>query len=148
MGVVHWAIMLPMVSATSFALYSIFTRKLSATEGMNRMMLLDAYGGLFYASLAMPFVWKTPGLADWALFAAMGLISTLARTALVNSLRFAPASITAPFSYTQIVSATLIGLLVFGDFPDRWTITGAAILCLSGIFIAIRERQRARHRTA
>lgn len=144
MGVVHWAIMLPMVSATSFALYSIFTRKLSATEGMNRMMLLDAYGGLFYASLAMPFVWKTPGLADWALFAAMGLISTLARTALVNSLRFAPASITAPFSYTQIVSATLIGLLVFGDFPDKWTITGAAILCLSGIFIAIRERQRAR----
>ena len=62
-------------------------------------------------------------------------------------LRFARASSLAPFSYTQIVSATLIGLLVFGDFPDRWTITGAAILCLSGIFIAFRERQRARRQT-
>ena len=146
-GVVHWAILLPMLSATSFALYTIFTRKGSATESMDRMMLFDAYGGLIYASLTLPFVWRMPALPDWALFALMGVISLLARTALVAALRFAPASILAPFSYTQIISATLIGLLVFGDFPDKWTITGAAILCLSGIFIAFRERQRARRRT-
>lgn len=74
----------------------------------------------------------------------MGLTSTLARTALVNFLRFAPASILAPFAYTQIVSATLIGLIAFGEFPDRWTCVGATLICASGIFIALRERKKSR----
>ena len=144
LGVMHWAITLPIVSATTFALYTILTRKISATESMDRMLLFDAYGGLAYATLTLPFVWKTPALEDWGLFLAMGLISTLARSALVSSLRFAPASILAPFAYTQIISATLIGLLIYGEFPDRWTIVGAVIICASDIFIALRERQKSR----
>ncbi len=144
MGVMHWAIMLPILSATTFALYTIFTRKLSGSESTDRMLLFDAYGGLAFATLTLPFVWKDPSLADWGFFVLLGLISTLARTALVHSLRFAPASISAPFAYTQIVSATLIGLLAFGNFPDTWTIVGAVIICSSGIFIAIRERRRSR----
>ncbi len=144
MGVMHWAIILPLVSAFTFGLYQIFTRQLSGTESTDSMLLLDSYAGLILSLAALPFVWKTPNLEGWGLMILMGVIVTGMRVALVYAFKFAPASILAPFAYVQIISATIIGLVVFGDFPDRWTILGAAIVCLSGIFIALRERARTR----
>ncbi|MHB1220023.1 MAG: DMT family transporter [Alphaproteobacteria bacterium] len=143
MGVMHWAIILPLVSATTFGLYQIFTRRLSGTENVDSLLLLDSYAGLLFSMVALPFVWKTPDLEGWGLMILMGVIVTGTRVALVYAFKFAAASILAPFAYIQIVSAAIIGLVVFGDFPDRWTILGAAIVCLSGIFIALRERARA-----
>jgi drug/metabolite transporter (DMT)-like permease len=144
LGVMHWAIALPLVSATTFALYQIFTRRLSETENIDGLLVIDTYAGLALSTLTLPFVWKTPDLAGCGLMVLMGFVVSGTRVALVYALKFAPASILAPFAYIQIVSATIIGLVVFGDFPDRWTILGAAIVCLSGIFIALRERARAR----
>lgn len=146
MGVMHWAIVLPLVSATTFALYQIFTRKLSSTENVDTLLLIDGYSGLAMSTLTLPFVWKTPDLPGWSLMLLMGLVVTGTRVALVYALKFAPAAILAPFAYVQIISATLIGLAIFGNFPDRWTIVGAVIVCLSGIFIALRERALARRR--
>ena len=44
--------------------------------------------------------------------------------------------------------AAPVRLLAFGDFPDRWTMIGAGIICLSGLYIAHRERQLARARSS
>ena len=148
MGVMHWAIVLPLVSATTFALYQIFTRKLSSTENVDTLLLIDGYAGLVMSTLPLPFVWKTPDLSGWGLMLLMGLVVTGTRVALVYALKFTPAAILAPFAYVQIISATLLGLIVFGNFPDRWTIVGAVIVCLSGIFIALRERALMRRRAA
>ena len=52
----------------------------------------------------------------------------------------APASVLAPFSYTQIVWMALIGFLVFGDVPDSWTVAGAAVVVASGLYLFHRER--------
>lgn len=144
MDVMHWAIVLPLISAATFGLYQIFTRRLSGTENVDSLLLLDSYAGLIFSLVALPFVWKMPDLEGWSLMILMGVIVTGMRVALVYAFKFAPASVLAPFAYVQIVSATLIGLVAFGDFPDRWTMLGAAIVCLSGIFIALRERARAR----
>lgn len=148
MGVMHWAIVLPLVSATTFALYQIFTRKLSSTEDVDTLLMIDGYAGLALSTLTLPFVWKMPDLSGWGLMLLMGLVVTGTRVALVYALKFTPAAILAPFAYVQIISATLIGLVIFGNFPDRWTIVGAVIVCLSGIFIALRERTLARRRAA
>jgi drug/metabolite transporter (DMT)-like permease len=50
----------------------------------------------------------------------------------------------APLTYTVIVWATLLGWSMFGTLPDRWTLAGAAIIILSGLYVWWRERARAR----
>lgn len=146
LGVMHWAISMPLLSATAFAFYQIFTRRLSGSDDTDATLLFGAYGGLVMSTMLLPFVWKTPDLAGWGFMALMGLIISAAHIALVRALHFAAASILAPFAYIQILSATVVGLVVFGDFPDRWTLIGAAIICLSGLYIAHRERKLARAR--
>jgi drug/metabolite transporter (DMT)-like permease len=58
----------------------------------------------------------------------------------------ANASVLAPFSYVQLIWATVLGVLVFGAVPGVWTLTGAAVIVASGIYIAYRERMKARSR--
>jgi drug/metabolite transporter (DMT)-like permease len=48
----------------------------------------------------------------------------------------------SPFDYGQLVGATLLGYLIWGDFPDGWTWLGIAIIISSGIYIAHREARR------
>jgi drug/metabolite transporter (DMT)-like permease len=57
--------------------------------------------------------------------------------------RHGNASLIAPFSYVQLIWAGSLGYLVFGSIPDAWTITGAGIIALSGLYTAYRERLRA-----
>ena len=146
LGVMHWAISMPLLSATAFAFYQIFTRRLSGTDDNDATLLFGAYGGTIMSTALLPFVWKTPDLAGWGFMALMGLIISAAHIALVRALHYAAASILAPFAYIQIISATVVGLIAFGDFPDRWTLVGAAIICSSGLYIAYRERKLARAR--
>ena len=55
------------------------------------------------------------------------------------SFKYAPAAVIAPFQYFAIVTSVTMGYLLFGDFPDPWTMTGIAVIVSCGIFIAIRE---------
>jgi drug/metabolite transporter (DMT)-like permease len=54
----------------------------------------------------------------------------------------APAPVLAPFAYINIIFMVLLGYLVFADIPDQWTMTGAAIIIASGIYLLFRERQK------
>jgi drug/metabolite transporter (DMT)-like permease len=53
-----------------------------------------------------------------------------------------------PFTYMQLVWATLIGWFVFQDFPDRWALLGMAVIAGSGLLIALYERRTAPLRSA
>ena len=46
----------------------------------------------------------------------------------------------APFIYTEIVWMIALGFLVFGDVPNRWTLAGAAVVIVSGLYLLYRER--------
>ena len=58
--------------------------------------------------------------------------------------RLAPASVLSPFIYTQLALVIMLGYLVFGDVPQRWTIIGSTIVVASGLYLLYRERMRAR----
>jgi drug/metabolite transporter (DMT)-like permease len=45
----------------------------------------------------------------------------------------------APFTYTQLLWATGLGYLLFGDLPDRWTVTGGLVIVGSGLYVFYRE---------
>ena len=73
-------------------------------------------------------------------FAAIAVFGTVGVTMMTQAFRFAPAAVVAPFDYTALLWATLIGWQVWGEIPDTLTYVGAAIIVASGIYIVVRER--------
>ena len=61
---------------------------------------------------------------------------------MTSSFRFAPVSVIAPFDYTQLVWASLLGFLIWGELPQTLTIVGAVIVAASGVYILLRETRR------
>jgi drug/metabolite transporter (DMT)-like permease len=141
MGVIHWAVILPVIAALFWANYQITTRILSRTDSALTTLFYTSAGALFFTSLAVWSVWMTPSMKQWVVLSWMGLLGTIGHYFLIKAFEIAPASMLAPFSYTSIVWSTLLGFVLFGDFPDGWTITGAAVIISSGLYVIQRERR-------
>ena len=73
-----------------------------------------------------------------------GMLGTIGHFLFILAFQRAPASALTPFTYMQLVWATLIGWIVFGNFPDAWTLAGMAVIGGSGLLIALHERRRAK----
>jgi drug/metabolite transporter (DMT)-like permease len=145
--------LLPMITACLFALYLLTTRILAGEDGMLSMQFTTALGGgatlaiviavtAFLGVETTGIVIAIPNSIEMSLLVAVGGISFVSHGLIVRALALAPASVIAPFNYLEIVSATLFGFLVFGDFPDLMTWAGIALIVASGMYIAHRERIR------
>jgi len=132
-------------AGTVYAFYLIATRKLSGTAPPLITLMYTALLGGVVMSLIVPFFWVRPNLNDVAMMMAMGGIAALGHYFLIKAVELAPVSILAPFGYSEIVMATLVGYVLFGDFPDSWTWVGIAVIVASGIYISVRENQRKDH---
>ena len=141
---VHWAMFLPLGVALCFSLYQIITRILGATDHWVTILFFTATGGLVVTSAALPFVWVAPDLEGWALMALMGVFGGVSHLVLIRAFTLAPASMLAPFAYVQLVWSIIAGYIIFGDFPDAWTLIGASVIAASGLYVIHRERQLAR----
>lgn len=140
-GAMQWAALLPLLTAFLYALYQIATRVLSRTTPPLVTFAWMVIVGTAGSTLALPFVWRTPGALGWALMAASGLLHGLAHYLVTRAFALAPAAILAPFNYAQLIGATAIGYLLFGDLPDRWTLVGALVIVAAGLYVAHRERR-------
>lgn len=69
----------------------------------------------------------------------MGLLGGASQACLVAAYRTGEATAVAPFDYTRLLFATVLGLILFGEVPDGWTVAGAAIIVASTTYIARRE---------
>ena len=143
--------LLPLATAFLFALYLMITRQLSGSGGMLCVQFTAGLAGTALLGTAFiaaniagyePAEAVMPDLPGWALLAVVGGMSFFAHGLIVKAFANAPASVLAPFNYLEIVSATLFGFLVFGDFPDGPTWLGIALIVCSGIYIANRENRR------
>jgi drug/metabolite transporter (DMT)-like permease len=140
-GAVHWAMLLPLVTAVCFALYQILTRKVSESAGETSLAML------FYLSLVgtvvftviVPFFWRPVAMLDWGWMIGMGVLGAIGHLLLIRALTLVPASLVSPFTYSQIVWALILGYLVFGDLPDRWMLIGCAVIVASGLYVFYRE---------
>lgn len=138
----HWAMLLPLVTAGANTAYQLITRRLAALDDPHTTFVHTGIAAAAITSLAQPFVWETPAAWDWPLFAALGVLGGLGHSLLVLAFARANASVLAPMSYTQLLWAGLAGVLVFGDWPDGWTLLGAGIIAAGGILVAVPERTR------
>lgn len=141
-GAMHWAALMPLLTAFCYALYQIQTRILSRTDEALTSLFYGALGGAALTSLAVPFVWIWPTWQQWLAFAWLGLLGTVGHFLLIRGFTAAPASVLAPFNYSGLLWAVLLGWLVFGDLPDAWTLIGAALIVSGGLYTLHRERKR------
>jgi drug/metabolite transporter (DMT)-like permease len=130
------------LSALFWSIGVILTRRMTATERAETTMFWSAVSGLVVLSAIIPFQFVPPTLTQLGLSVGQGVFSSLGQWLVILSLRYTPVSTLAPYSYTQLLWMTIAGFLVFGVWPDGWTLIGAAIIVVSGLYTAQRERRR------
>lgn len=148
MGAIGWTGLLPLAAATTYGLYQITTRIVSRTDGPLTTLAYTALTGTVAMNLAAPFFWQMPTTLDWGMLVIVGALGGLGQFLFIKAYSHATPSVLAPFIYTQLIWATLFGILVFGHFPDFWTIVGALVIAASGLYIWHREHRRAERRPA
>jgi drug/metabolite transporter (DMT)-like permease len=134
------AAFLPIASAACWAVGLIITRMMHSSDQVLTTLAWSTAVGFAALTPAVLPGWQPPSLAGWAIFVCISALSTVGQLCLISGFRFAPASLLAPFSYSQIVWATLIGFFVFATLPDAQTWIGAAIVVASGLYVLHRER--------
>ncbi len=130
----------PILGAVCWAFAVIGTRKTSVVDDVWTGLACSAIIGLVISACLAPFIWKTPTFDLLVLSAGNGIFSTTAQLLLILAYRYAPASVLAPFSYTQIIWSVSTGYIFFAEVPDHWTVVGAMIVIASGLYCAHRER--------
>lgn len=118
--------------ASAYALYQVTTRIARETDAILALLWSGLFGMVVSTAL-VPLVWRMPGLPELVLMALIGLLGALAHLLVIVALRAGEASLVAAFSYTQLLWATLSGVLFFADLPDRWTILGALTIAAAGL---------------
>ncbi|NDW03123.1 DMT family transporter [Jiella pacifica] len=135
------ALFLVVGAAVFNAAYLMLTRRLAGRDdSASTMFNTTAPGAVLLTFLVIP-VWETPSPSVLALMVAIGCVGSIGHALLVRGFSFAPASLLSPFLYIQVLAASILTVVVFGD-PLRWTTAlGAAILVASGLYIWWRENR-------
>ncbi|OJY32946.1 MAG: multidrug transporter [Rhizobiales bacterium 65-9] len=127
-----------------YAFYQIMTRTLAAYDSSQTTMFYSNMAGLVLITPLLPAIgWTAMSPQQWLVAGLMGLTAAFGHWLLILAHRRAPAPVLSPFIYMQIVWMTLSGYLVFGDEPDRYTVIGAGVVIMSGLYLLYRERARA-----
>ena len=141
-GTLHWAMLISLVATFGYALYNLSTRYLAAFDPPE---VTQTYTPLAGAVVLMPFAlstWQWPqGHGAWMLLASLGFWGGLGHWLLILAHRHAPASALAPYIYLGLIWMSAAGFLVFGQVPTVWTLSGAGVVILSGLYLFARERK-------
>ena len=131
-------------AAMAFALANVMIRMLSRTETAIRILFYYHLGGSLVFLVPAILVWRSPVGVEWLMAAGIGVLTTLAMVAFVRGFAVGEASVIGPMEYTRVVYAALLGLFIFDEVPDLWTILGALIVIASTTYIARIEAKAAR----
>lgn len=123
------------------ACYILATRRLSGTAPPLVTLFYTSLLGMVVLSFYMPWHWQAPNMLHLGFMVAIGAIAAGGHYLLIKAFDHAEASVLAPFGYGEIVMATVVGYIGFGDFPDLVSWVGIAVIIASGVYIALREHQ-------
>ena len=137
------AVLLLLLSSLLYALYQIGTRRVASYDNAATGIIFAALFGSLGTSLFMPFIFVPPHtLFDALLFCSLGFLGGFGHYLVILAFQRGPAAVIAPLGYVELIGSTILGYLIFSNFPDLWTWIGAGVIIASGIYIAFRERKR------
>jgi drug/metabolite transporter (DMT)-like permease len=135
-------------AACASACAILLVRRLSVTETTTSIAFYSNVTAVVVIGIAFSPIFVLPGAHDLALMATSGLIGGTALLILIAAYRRSPAALVAPFQYSQMLWAILLGGLIWGDLPEPVMLLGASIVAASGLFILYRETTLGRRRAA
>jgi len=152
--------LLPILAALSYALMQMLTRKLGMQEKAGTLsfyiqlafILISSVVGLSisdgrfndFDNPTLDFLlraWAMPAPADFVLLAICGLIVAIGSYLLSQAYRLGQASAVAPFEYTSLPFALILGYYLWGDWPDWISIIGSGFIIFSGFLIVYIENR-------
>ncbi|MCX7288109.1 MAG: DMT family transporter [Rhodobacterales bacterium] len=145
----------PLGTAVFFAFYMLSTRAISAYMHPVAMQFHTAWTGFLmclpilaigsgFGIGPLGVVWPSP--VNWLWLFGVGFWAAVSHMSMTYALKYSPSATLAPLHYSEIVVAVALGYLIFGDFPNRMTWAGIAIIVASGLYMIHRERLSARLR--
>jgi drug/metabolite transporter (DMT)-like permease len=137
-----WYTLVMLSSSPVFALSFLMTKGLTRHD---RPEVIVAWQSISVALLSLPMAalhWTMPNGWQWLSFAACGVLGSLAHYMLTRSFAIADISATQSVKFLDLIWATVLGWLVFGDMPSRSTLIGGAVICAATLWIAHREARR------
>ena len=133
-----------LAAAFGVAVVTIMIRQIGRTESTQTIVLWFSLLSIPMVGMLMPFHASGHDAVGWAILATIGLFGGVAQLMLTASLRFAPVSVIAPFDYSQLLWAVLLGWLIWDTRPPASTWLGAAVIIASGLYTLYRERKLGR----
>lgn len=145
--------LLPLGTAVFFAFYILVTRGLSRRV---HPVALQFHTGLIASLICLPILWLADGTGSsmldpvwpqgvaWAWLFGVGFFAALSHMMMTYALSLAPSATLAPLQYFELPMATLMGYLIFADFPNALALAGIAIIIAAGLYMIHRERVTAR----
>lgn len=134
-----WYALVMLASSPVFAASFLVTKALTRYERPEVIVVWQAITvTLFSLPLAL-LHWKAPSAAQWFTFLVCGVLGSAGHYCLTRSYSIADISATQSVKFLDLVWATALGWLVFGDLPSRWTLVGGVVICASTLWIARRE---------
>jgi drug/metabolite transporter (DMT)-like permease len=140
-GVFQPAVLVPFVSALMFALYSLLTRYVARKDTSATSFFWTGTTGAIFMTAVGIWHWEPMSAPDWGWMAALCVCGATGHWLLIKCYEVAEASAVQPFAYLQLVFASGVGFLVFGDVLRPNVAVGAAIVVGAGVFTLIRTRK-------
>ncbi len=137
-----------LTAALGSALAMVQIRQIAVTEKGATIVFYFTLAGTVLGGVVSIFHWVTPDPLTLAVLIASGLVGGVGQLFLTEAIRVAPVGVVAPFDYSQLIWATGLGYLVWGELPHAATLAGAMVVAASGIYILHRELLRFRRATA
>ncbi|MEO3998669.1 DMT family transporter [Mesorhizobium sp. CAU 1732] len=135
-------VLLVLAAAFLWSLSIILLRMVAMREKTLVQMALNNAYFLVATGIGLTFTWVTPSLWEFSLLMAAGILGGFAQFALFEGMKRAPVSIIAPFEYTSLIWAFLLGWLIWQDIPKPEVFWGAALIMGAGLIIIFGERKR------
>lgn len=126
------------------ACVTIAIKELARTERPETMLFFSGTVSSAVALVPALFVWRTPDWSELAVLMLMGGCGAAGQYCMIRGFRVGEATALIPFDYTRLLFAGVIGYFIFAEVPDAWTLTGAAIIVASTLYIGLREARLGR----
>ena len=141
LGIIHPAAILLIFAAAAFACRQILSRILANGDSISTTLAYTGIVSWVLLCIPLPFVWVNPTtVQEIALLLAVATLAGIGETLIIMALDVAHAVVVAPVQYSLLLWGTMYGYLIFNELPDYWTLIGAIVIVIGGIYTLSRER--------